>query len=677
MHEPDLKIQIMDRSGTLYFHIQSHALGIEGADYGGIQLQDHRRFINHYLRSFKNPDAYLAEPIARGRVFFAVLPERLQALIWSSRKLVKSLWVVSRQAWLPWELMWITNPDHGEVEDGGFLGLHFDVAHWCVEKAPPRHLHLRKAAVVTSPGIHLMDDSHRYLTEITNIPFDAVDPEYDLLVQAMTHSSWDVWQFIGHNHSYGDTADESSFELYANKQLTPQSLLSKAGRVGQNHPLVFMASCQSALEGPALEGTGGWPRRFTDAGASAFIGTYWPIPPHDFLVFAAEFYPRLKSGLPIARAMREARHAITQPDQPDYFALSFALFAHPLATVQNTATDVITKEDQAEPSPAVQITPLPKLPISKKWMYWLVNKRHVKLALVFTGVCMLALVLGLWLMGRLALRSREYLLRLGSLDYPFDTTLWTGLDVFWSMRLRSLGVLFSESPPFLYGAWTLAVGSLLLLFYAPRQSRFLMGLSNMVWLLVLGGSLFLATLTVRAQAMSSVEQSIPKFSANMADRIAFRGHTWLADGSGENDRHRDNVQGFTWWLLIACLAGFFLATRERGVAKFWFGTLFSTCALLTLTLLPKAYAYAEWGWKYPLVSLQQVPADLLDGLPFSNRTCCLFDVSAGAKTMVIYVICEQQQRVEPIWKPPLAIRTHIVGKGQPPQIILHADCANL
>ena len=81
----------------------------------------------------------------------------------------------------------------------------------------------------------------------------------------------------------------------------------------------------------SLTNVGGWAAQFLQAGAAAFIGTYWSVydrPAHEF---AQALYGRLLGGMPLGLAAREARGAIRSLGDPTW--LAYTVFGNPLATV--------------------------------------------------------------------------------------------------------------------------------------------------------------------------------------------------------------------------------------------------------------------------------------------------------------------------------------------------------
>src|SRR5207248_3038105 len=103
---------------------------------------------------------------------------------------------------------------------------------------------------------------------------------------------------------------------------------------GRAKPLVFFNACQIGRSAMSLTDIGGWARQFLHAGAGAFIGAFWSIYDQPAYDFAQALYSRLLRGIPIGRAVQEARIAIKPAGHPTW--LAYTVFADPLATVQES-----------------------------------------------------------------------------------------------------------------------------------------------------------------------------------------------------------------------------------------------------------------------------------------------------------------------------------------------------
>lgn len=116
--------------------------------------------------------------------------------------------------------------------------------------------------------------------------------------------------------------------------LTPENLQGIAKNLGIPRPLVFLNACQIGRSGMSLTDIGGWAKQFLNAGAGAFIGPYWLVNDQPACDFSKQVYSRLCAGIPIGRAIQEARLAIKATGDPTW--LAYTVFADPLATVQES-----------------------------------------------------------------------------------------------------------------------------------------------------------------------------------------------------------------------------------------------------------------------------------------------------------------------------------------------------
>jgi CHAT domain-containing protein len=82
----------------------------------------------------------------------------------------------------------------------------------------------------------------------------------------------------------------------------------------------------------SLTGMGGWAKRFIEAGAACFIGSLWSVYDDAAHKFSVSFYEQVLAGATIGRAVREARQAARQLNNPSW--LAYTVFADPLATVK-------------------------------------------------------------------------------------------------------------------------------------------------------------------------------------------------------------------------------------------------------------------------------------------------------------------------------------------------------
>ena len=145
----------------------------------------------------------------------------------------------------------------------------------------------------------------------------------------MASGVYDAWHFVGHG-SPGRAGAEWAEIALDDRVMTPQDLSRDTVEgFAQRRPFVFLNACSTAAAGVGLVGIGGWPARFLEVGAGAFLGPLWPVPGASSGAFPSLFYPRWLDGEPIGEAVRQARLALRSRFPGDPTWLAYALYADP------------------------------------------------------------------------------------------------------------------------------------------------------------------------------------------------------------------------------------------------------------------------------------------------------------------------------------------------------------
>jgi hypothetical protein len=350
--QPDLHIWIEQLIGqaTPTFLIrltaQDPALELNLKPFGPFSLKmDPARYFQEFFADIEHlslhssRDRAIAQQrlAARGSTLFeSVLPEDLQLLLWRFRERIQSVQVQSEEPWIPWELCKLSGKgEDGRVVEGPFFCEAFAITRW-IPPTPFKHnLKLKNMAVVVPPdsGLAFAKEERDYLLslrgdsrQVTTAPTTSIE-----LIDALACGIYDGWHFSGHGRADETDPNNSPLLLENQEILLPAQISGKVKNLGLARPLVFLNACQIGRSGMSLTGIGGWANQFLQAGASAFIGSYWSIDDTSAFDFAREFYNRLLSGVPIGRAAQEARLAIKSAG--DLTWLAYTVFAHPLADI--------------------------------------------------------------------------------------------------------------------------------------------------------------------------------------------------------------------------------------------------------------------------------------------------------------------------------------------------------
>jgi CHAT domain len=350
---PDFSLLILEaRDGadtvlTLRLTSSDPALGFNLKPFGPIRLRsDPYTYFQDFFRDIERlpirtpADKAKAELrlAAKGATLFeSLLPEDLRRALWSVRARITSVQIQSEEPWIPWELCKLSGDDGGTVEEGPFFCEAFELTRWLPGLAQVPSLGLKNLALVvpSDSGLAFAVPESEFMLSLATggrrverIPATFLD-----LHAALASGTYDGWHFSGHG-SYRDepNPEKSALILEAGDRLTPEDLGGRVANLGKARPLVFLNACQVGQSQMTLTGIGGWAGRFLKAGAGGFIGAYWSVYDRPAFDFAQAFYGHLLKGVPIGRAIREARLAARASGDPTW--LAYTVFADPLATVK-------------------------------------------------------------------------------------------------------------------------------------------------------------------------------------------------------------------------------------------------------------------------------------------------------------------------------------------------------
>jgi hypothetical protein len=350
VHQPDLRLVIEEREAgdnlELLLRLTAPNEGLLFQPFGPKQIR--RRPAEFFDAFFRDIDTLpvgtadervIAEKKleAQGAWLFGQLfPQDLQVLLWSLRKRIKTVQILSDEPWIPWELCRLQGKEGGRVVEGPFMCEAFSVTRWRPGSAPPPTLTLNKMALVVPKGSRLTHapDERDYVLSLADggRQVERIPAKFLELRSSMAGGEYDGWHFTGHGSFRGSMPNRSGMVLEDREELAPQDLSGVVENVGIPKPLVFLNACESGRSEIALTDIGGFAARFLKVGAGAFIGAYWSIFDRSAFDFAQAFYRRLLAGLPIGQAVQEARLEIRPQGDPTW--LAYTVFADPLATVQ-------------------------------------------------------------------------------------------------------------------------------------------------------------------------------------------------------------------------------------------------------------------------------------------------------------------------------------------------------
>jgi CHAT domain-containing protein len=356
LRQPDLQLLILEHieagepAITFRLTAQDPDLGLYLKPFGPIRLKvEPLKYFQDFFKDIENlplnssSEKIIAEQrlAARGtNLFKSLFPADLQVLLWSLRSRIQSVHVLSEEPWIPWELCKLFGLEDGRIVEGPFLCEAFALARWIPGPGLKPTLTLQNMAVVVPSDSRLAfaPDEQAYLLSLSNgnRQVSCVPATFLELREALASGKYDGWHFSGHGRSDETDPNRQAIFLENREPFTPEDLSGEVSNLGIAKPFVFLNACQIGRSAMSLTGIGGWASQFLQAGAGAFVGSYWSIDDKSALDFAEAFYNRLLTGVPIGRAVQEARLAIKPTGDPTW--LAYTVFAHPLATVRDGAS---------------------------------------------------------------------------------------------------------------------------------------------------------------------------------------------------------------------------------------------------------------------------------------------------------------------------------------------------
>lgn len=281
-----------------------------------------------------------------------LIPEPIRRKLWQHRDRIEVIQVISEDPLIPWELMYLTDPDGGEQVEAGFFS-EWGLIRWLHSAPMPG----RKLASHAPAARYVIPD---YLASNQNLKgaaaeramleaaFAGIQPVEATSIGvsdflATEAADCDLLHFACHGYAEQKT-DLNSHLLMAGQvrdnnriiddPLAAEQVKAEARfRPGRPHTLVFLNACQTGRSGEGLAGVSGFADAFirpaTRLGAGAFIGALWSVDDNLALTFAETFYASLKNGLTLVEAVREARKACNA--QHDFTWLAYTVYGNPFA----------------------------------------------------------------------------------------------------------------------------------------------------------------------------------------------------------------------------------------------------------------------------------------------------------------------------------------------------------
>jgi hypothetical protein len=300
-----------------------------------------KEIVSNSFEAFMTPDptARVAALRGAGMDLFDRTPDEFQTAVRQLAALeapnVKSIFVVSAEPYIPWELM--VRSESGEPQPA--LGVEFAVGRWVNSNhwAPTQAMPIVDSYVIAptyrgSKKLGFSADEAEYVMSAfqgmrihpaTVSTIDGALGERGVtLLHLICH---------GHNAPGGQILDLDPDDQL--KEVMLRGLPGVSRGIAQAEPFVFLNACEVGQTTPALVGTGGFASRFIALGARCVIAPIWSVDDAVASKVSRLFYDAVRANpsMAFARVMRDIRRLAYEGENPEDSYAAYCFFGDPLA----------------------------------------------------------------------------------------------------------------------------------------------------------------------------------------------------------------------------------------------------------------------------------------------------------------------------------------------------------
>ncbi len=280
-----------------------------------------------------------------------LLPEKIRKALWQHRDAIHAIQVISEEPFIPWELIYVVDPDVGP--DGkGFLS-EWGLVRWLHStRWPGRRLALNKERVryvipdYVDPGMQLAGaaEERAMLKSVFGNP-QAVKAESISVAEFLQKEAknCDVLHFACHGEAVQRAVMRADLLMTGDKidgnfvvDALDADVVKTHARFAPDgpRPIVFINACQTGRGGAGLTaGVAGFVDAFlrpmSEQGAGALVGALWSVDDKLAFNFAQAFYKSLLDNKTLVDAARAAREAAK--DKKDFTWLAYTVYGSPFA----------------------------------------------------------------------------------------------------------------------------------------------------------------------------------------------------------------------------------------------------------------------------------------------------------------------------------------------------------
>jgi len=283
-----------------------------------------------------------------------LLPLSIRKALWKYRDSIEAVQIISEQPSIPWELLYISDPDGQDDTRKGFLS-EWGAIRWMYNARWP------------GPTLDLKGETARMVVPEyadKDLKLTGAAAERDMLgevfpgISEVTAKSLEVTRFLGaeaaecgliHFACHGEAEQRAVLQsdLLMSGGTGPDGRLFRdpltvnqvkvRTRMAAEAPsgVVFINACQTGRTGEGIAGVSGFADSFirpaSGRGAAVFVGALWSVSDKLALDFARTFYESLNKGETLIKSVAAAREACKA--KGDFTWLAYTVYGNPMARI--------------------------------------------------------------------------------------------------------------------------------------------------------------------------------------------------------------------------------------------------------------------------------------------------------------------------------------------------------
>ena len=320
-YSEDLRIEVEKKDNYLEYKVTSRKLNLYRKKYRcPEQLRDPKSFMDRIEKELSEISASsyeyeiklktaLSKIEAIGMdLYKRLFPEELKRILWENRNEIKSIFIVSDEEWIPWEIIKPFESTESGTTKEDFWCVKYVIGKWLSNHFPEASIRVKFGSVIAYDKegklkrVNDEKDSIENLIKNRGIELIPTEPRYTDILNLLSDKEINLFHFAC-EAVYDKSSSDDSYLSLADGTLKARDVGVCNLRKGK--PIVFVNACESSITGYAVTGIGGFSKSFLDIGSSAFIGTMWKVPDGYALKFAEFFYKNLLENLSIGEALKK------------------------------------------------------------------------------------------------------------------------------------------------------------------------------------------------------------------------------------------------------------------------------------------------------------------------------------------------------------------------------------